>query len=90
MPPVGADGADLTLNHGIGADEALWNLRSALNVAALGCRGPEEAVIIADYNALLHGRRAALATAQKAVEARFKAQGGAQWRDEQDAHMTRV
>lgn len=90
VPPLGADGQYRTINYGVGADEALWNMRSALNVAALGCRGAEDAVLTANYNALLRTQRSALAAALKAVDARFKAEQGPKWRDAEDAHMTRV
>ena len=90
VPPLGPDGQYRTINYGVGADEALWNMRSALNVAALGCRGAEDAVLTVNYNTLLRTRRAALAAALKAVEARFRAEQGPKWQDAQDRHMTRV
>src|SRR3546814_20279601 len=51
-------------------------MRTGLNVAALGCRGANEAAIIAGYNALLDSQETALAKAHKALvsaagEARF-------------------
>ena len=90
VPPLAPDGRYQTINYGIGAQEALWNLRSALNVAALGCRGAEDAVLTVNYNLLLRSQRAPLAAALKAVEARFRAEQGPKWQDAQDRHMTRV
>src|SRR3546814_6534668 len=51
-------------------------MRTGRNVAALGCRGANEAAIIAGYNALLDSQETALAKAHKALvsaagEARF-------------------
>lgn len=46
---------------------AVWRLRSGLNVAALACRGADEAAIVAGYNRLLGDHRAELATAYAAV-----------------------
>ena len=90
VPPIGPDGEYRTINYGVGVDEALWNMRSALNVAALGCRGAEDVVLTVNYNALLRSRRAALAAALKAVETRFRAEQGAKWQSAQDTHMTRI
>jgi hypothetical protein len=43
------DGSYATPNAGLGAEAALWHVRTGLNVAALGCRGPNEATIVAQY-----------------------------------------
>ena len=75
-----------TINTGVGAEEALWHLRAALNVAALGCgQGPAGAGIVARYNALLTERKAALATAYGAETARYGTERGAL-----DRHMTQL
>lgn len=90
LPPREADGGWRTPNAGIGAEEAAWHLRVALNVAALGCRGPEEARTVAGYNALLADHKAALATAAAASEAAFRARHGEAWRAQHDDAMTRL
>ena len=82
VPPVDAGGAYLTINHGLEPAEAMWHVRSALNVAALGCRGPQEAGIIAAYNALLKTQAGPLGKALKATEARYKAAKGKAWQAE--------
>jgi hypothetical protein len=95
-PPIGAPPAPPaaepaappppTINSGVGEGEALWHLRAALNVAALGCgQGPAGAGIVARYNALLTERKAALATAYGAETARYGAERGAL-----DRHMTQL
>ncbi|TVV74375.1 hypothetical protein FOY91_09900 [Sphingomonas solaris] len=65
-------------------------MRAALNVAALGCRGPAEATLIADYNRLLADKRKVLATAYARTEADTRAAGGKDWRDVHDRRMTQV
>ena len=70
--------------------ETVWQLRAALNVAALGCRGPGEATTIAGYNALLATERAKLAEALAAVGERYKARYGAAWQARFDDAMTRA
>ncbi|MDB5683613.1 MAG: hypothetical protein JWM75_1311 [Sphingomonas bacterium] len=90
VPPVGPDGAYLTINHGIDAAQTLWHVRSALNVAALACRGQSEADLIAAYNGLLRTQKAPLATALRAMETRWKAERGKDWQTQYDIHMTRL
>jgi hypothetical protein len=91
-PPIGADGAYQTINHGIDAQQAMWHVRAALNVAAIGCRGADGGVALtASYNAMLASQRAALNAANKSVEASFRARFGAgAWQNAHDAYMTRL
>lgn len=90
LPPREADGEWRTPNRGIGKPEAAWHLRVALNVAALGCRGAEEARTVAGYNALLADRRDPLAAAALASEEAFRARHGEAWRAAHDDAMTRL
>ena len=53
LPPRDADGEFETPNRHLHSERAFWNVRIALNVAAIGCRGPRAAGLVADYNALL-------------------------------------
>lgn len=53
LPPRDAAGDFITLNRDLHGDRAFWNVRIALNVAAIGCRGPQSAALVADYNRLL-------------------------------------
>jgi hypothetical protein len=85
-PPAPVTPPPPTINSGVGAQEALWHLRAALNVAALGCgQGPAGAGIVARYNALLIERKAVLATAYAAETGRYGAERGAL-----DRHMTQL
>lgn len=83
------DGSWATPNRNLSAAGKLWHLRSALNVAALACRGPQEAAIIADYNMLLARQKPALAGAEAALSTEYRAAGG-NWRDAYDDQMTRL
>jgi hypothetical protein len=70
--------------------EALWHLRVALNVAALGCRDADEANTIASYNALIRGQAIELAAANEAINQRYKTQAGAKWEDVRERDMTKL
>jgi hypothetical protein len=84
VPEPDHDGHFTTINSGASAQEALWHVRAALNVAALSCaRRPGGATTVARYNALLTQRKAVFATAYAAERARF---GQAAL----DVHMTRL
>jgi hypothetical protein len=77
------------INRGLSQAATLWHMRVALNVAALACRGAQEAAIIQRYNAMLASNKATLAAAQATLTAEFKA-GGGDWQDRQDDAMTRL
>jgi len=90
IPEHGPDGAYLTPNYAVSPAEAVWHVRSALNVAALGCRSSHEAQTIAAYNALIAGKGTVLAAADAETQARYHARFGATWRGRHDSAMTRV
>lgn len=91
IPARLGDGSYATPNRNLSAAGATWHLRAALNVAALACRGPDEAVIVARYNALLTTQKAALAVADHALIAEYRTAGvGTDWRDRYDDAMTRL
>lgn len=60
-------GVDTVVAAPTAAAAIIWELRSGLNVAALACRGADEAAIVAGYNQLLSTRRAELAGVYQAV-----------------------
>ncbi|MES2096059.1 MAG: hypothetical protein V4459_04815 [Pseudomonadota bacterium] len=70
--------------------EALWHLRAALNVAALGCRDADEAITVASYNTLIRNAAPTLTAANDAVSARYKAQYGANWESARERDMTKL
>lgn len=83
------DGSYPTPNRALSGAGAVWHLRSALNVAALACRGAQEATIIAQYNAMLAARKVEFASAQATLQAEYRA-GGGDWQDRFDDQMTRL
>jgi hypothetical protein len=89
IPALMGDGRYVTPNRNLSADGAIWHLRAALNVAALACRGPDEATIVAGYNALLASQKTVLNGAQARLTAEYKASGG-DWQDRYDDQMTRL
>ncbi|WP_380875030.1 hypothetical protein ACFB49_02890 [Sphingomonas sp. DBB INV C78] len=84
IPPADGNGGYLTINDGLGQEEAIWHLRSALNVAALSCGGPANATLAPDYNALLAKRKAVFARAYSAETSRHRANAAL------DQHMTQL
>lgn len=89
-PPRDAAGQYVTPNRGLSADESVWHLRVALNVAALGCRDADEVATVAAYNALLAAAKPQLAAAQAGVTQRYKARFGAAHQTRNDDAMTRL
>jgi len=73
IPARLADGSYPTPNAHLGPAATVWHVRVALNVAALGCRGPEGQAITAGYNAMLTRDKAALARANAGT---ITAEGG--------------
>lgn len=90
MPARLADGRWATPNVGLSAAGRVWHLRAALNVAVLACHGPDQAVMVSEYNALLTARKAELAVAQTALQQEYRASRGTQWEDAFDDQMTRL
>lgn len=84
LPDSDGKGGYRTVNTGLSDTEAMWHLRSALNVAALTCDRTGKTGITANYNKMLGHQRKALATAYKAEGARFGSASAT------DAHVTQV
>lgn len=53
LPPRDQSGEFVTPNRDLYGERAFWNVRIALNAAAIGCRGPQAPQLVADYNQLL-------------------------------------
>jgi len=90
FPPVDAAGLRQSVNRGISPAQTLWNLRSALNVAALNCNGPQHAEILPRYKAFLKTNAKVLTATNKKVDAEFKARHGAKFVAPREAYMTSV
>ncbi|WP_153003193.1 hypothetical protein [Sphingomonas sanguinis] len=89
IPVLLPDGNYDTPNRSLTSAATIWHLRSALNVAALACRGPDEGQIVNRYNTMLTVQRITLAAAEKRYSAEYQSQGG-DWRDRYDDAMTRL
>lgn len=74
VPPVDATGNRHTVNTGISTAQAVWNLRSAYNVAALNCIEVQYTPILDGYKRFLKVYAKQLAQANKQVDASFNVQ----------------
>ena len=90
LPPRGADGRWQTPNTNLTAAATVWHLRSALNVAALGCRDAAEPARVAAYNGLLARHDAGFTAAFKTLSAEYRAVAGPGWQHAQDDALTRL
>ena len=87
--PVYVTPAITPINRGLSPAATVWHMRVALNVAALACRGAQGNQIVEGYRTLLTNQKAALATAETALESQYRAMGG-DWQDRYDDAMTRL
>lgn len=90
IPPAGLDGSRITVNSNLDSQQAVWNLRSAYNVAALNCQKPEHAAILANYGAFLKTHEKALAAVNKALDKKYKTDFGASFIKEREGYTTQV
>jgi hypothetical protein len=67
LPGRGIDGRFVTANSAITGDRAFWQLKIALNVAAIGCRGTEEATLVSAYNNIIKTHAKAIKSTEKTV-----------------------
>jgi len=74
VPPVAEDGQRRTVNYGISTSQAVWNLRSGYNVAALNCIEPEFVPILDGYKRFLKVYDKSLAKASKEIDRSFQSQ----------------
>ena len=73
IPPVDAVGNRMTVNYGISTPQAVWNLRSAYNVAALNCLEAQYVPVLDGYKRFLKVYAKQLDAANKKVDAGFQA-----------------
>ncbi len=74
IPPLAADGQRRTVNYGISTSQAVWNLRSGYNVAALNCIEPQFVPILDGYKRFLKTYDKSLAKASKEIDRSFQSQ----------------
>ncbi|MBD59261.1 MAG: hypothetical protein CL808_03955 [Citromicrobium sp.] len=92
VPQVAPDGVRQTINAYITPAQTTWNVRSALNVAALNCLSAEHTNILPNYQLFLDNFKKPLAKANDTVEAQFRERYGDRktGRAEMDSYMTKV
>ncbi|GGD98249.1 hypothetical protein GCM10011515_17570 [Tsuneonella deserti] len=90
IPGVQFDGLRHTVNFGLTPAQTTWNLRSALNVAALNCLELEYDPILQGYKSLLKDQARGLSAANKTLESEFRQKYGPGFRDVLDGYMTQV
>ncbi|MDZ3833027.1 MAG: hypothetical protein U0S50_14600 [Sphingopyxis sp.] len=67
LPARGMDGRFVTANSNISGDRAFWQLRIGLNVAAIGCRGADEATLVSAYNNIIKVHARTIRSTEKTV-----------------------
>ncbi len=90
IPPVGPDGVRQTVNANLSPAQVEWNVRSALNVAALNCLNAEHAAILPNYTTFLNTHSRALKTTNNDLEKEFRANHGSGYKRIRDVYMTQV
>lgn len=90
IPTIATDGVRQTVNANLTPAQTTWNLRSALNVAALNCPEPQRTMIVDNYGAFLKRNVRQLSATNRALQSEFRQQYGPAYRDVQDSYMTQV
>ncbi len=72
LPAYGTDGVRITPNRGLSRDEAIWNFRAAINVAALNCQGAVWSTIAQNYNRMIVVHKAQLTRTNSAVDTEYR------------------
>lgn len=89
-PPVNALGVRETVNLGLTQAQTTWNLRSALNVAALNCLDPQYAPILTNYGQFLDLHEKSLRSANKELDAQFRERHGKTFIPARETYQTQV
>ena len=90
IPMVAATGVRQTVNANLTPAQTTWNLRSALNVAALNCQEPKYTGLVDNYGAFLKRNARELSATNRALQSEFRQRYGGTYRDVQDSYMTQV
>lgn len=90
LPQKAVNGIRQTVNTFITPAQTTWNVRSAFNVAALNCLGPQYEPLLANYQTFLARFEKPLANAYTATSREFNAQYGGAGRAAEDAYLTKV
>lgn len=76
LPGRGIDGRFVTANSAISGDRAFWQMKIGLNVAAIGCRGLEEATLVSAYNNIIKTHAKVIKSTEKSVIAQLGKENG--------------
>lgn len=90
LPEKDSTGRFLTPNVGIGPLEMLFNVRSALNVAALSCVTSANTAPRDGYNRFLKLHKTVLANANTAINAKYRREHGSAGLRVRDSRMTKL
>ena len=90
IPITDVNGRRMTPNVDLSPEQALWQFRIALNVAALNCRGPDEAILVANYSRFLTTNRTAISRAERWVIADLGRRNGTNGIALRDSLSTRL
>src|SRR5690606_7261172 len=84
------DGRFATANSNHVGDRAFWQMKIALNVAAIGCRGPEEAPLVAAYNQIIKNHTRTIQSTERAVIAQLNREQNAKGNGARDKLSTQL
>ncbi|HTN14258.1 MAG TPA: hypothetical protein VL094_05585 [Sphingomonadaceae bacterium] len=90
IPVLGADGVRQTVNANLSPLEAVWNFRSAWNVAALNCLDSRYQPILDGYKALLTKHAKRLSKVNADIDKQYRKEFGAKATRTREAYMTQV
>ena len=90
IPEAAEDGTRKTVNSSLSTAQAVWNLRSAYNVAALNCIEPEYAPILAGYKDFLKVHDKSLDKANADLTKNFNGAFGKSGARERETYQTQV
>ena len=90
IPEVSDAGVRKTVNSDLGTSQAVWNLRSAYNVAALNCVEPEYAALLEGYKQFLKIHDKSLDKADAELNKNFRGAFGKSGTRERETYQTQV
>ncbi|MEW9854281.1 hypothetical protein [Novosphingobium sp. M1R2S20] len=91
IPEVAENGVRKTVNTDVSSAQAVWNLRSAFNVAALNCVEPEYAAVLEGYKGFLKVHDKSLDKANAELNKSFSgAFGGREGIRQRETYQTQV
>lgn len=90
IPEAAADGTRKTVNSSVSSAQAVWNFRSAFNVAALNCVEPEYASVLDGYKGFLKVHDKTLDKADADLKKNFNGAFGKSGTRERETYQTQV